>query len=125
MNTWSPDGSKSWSKAQNRPIKRAAWDKLNRPLIPTSLGYPDKLAEALQADIGWIRRHTEFGEAARHWMEGGRASGMLLRPRVLDQAEAWMAFRPSGAPSPTAETEVFHCSELQSRGWRQRAGAAS
>jgi hypothetical protein len=61
----------------------------------------DKLAEALQTDIGWIRRHTEFGEAARRWIEGGRAGGLLLRPPALDQAEAWMAFRPSSAPSPT------------------------
>jgi formylglycine-generating enzyme required for sulfatase activity len=67
----------------------------------------DTLAAALQTDIGWIRRHTEFGEAARRWIEGGRAGGLLLRPPVLDQAEAWMAFRPSGAPSPTAETEAF------------------
>jgi formylglycine-generating enzyme required for sulfatase activity len=67
----------------------------------------DKLAEALQTDIGWIRRHTEFGEAARRWIEGGSAGGLLLRPPVLDQAEAWMAFRPGGAPSPTAETEAF------------------
>ena len=67
----------------------------------------DKLTEALQTDIGWIRRHTEFGEAARRWIEEGRAGGLLLRPPVLDQAEAWIAFRPSGAPSPTAETEAF------------------
>jgi Sulfatase-modifying factor enzyme 1/TIR domain len=67
----------------------------------------DKLAEALQTNIGWIRRHTEFGEAARRWLEGGRAGGLLLRPPVLDQAEAWMAFRPSAAPPPTTETEAF------------------
>jgi formylglycine-generating enzyme required for sulfatase activity len=67
----------------------------------------DKLAAALQTDIGWIRRHTEFGEAARRWVEGGRAGGLLLRPPVLDQAEAWMAFPPSDAPSPTAETQAF------------------
>jgi hypothetical protein len=67
----------------------------------------EKLVEAVQTDIGWIRRHTEFGEAARRWVEGGRAGGLLLRPPVLDQAEAWMAFRPSGAPSPTRETEAF------------------
>ena len=40
----------------------------------------DKLAKALQTDIGWIRRHTEFGEAARRWMEGDRAGGLLLCP---------------------------------------------
>ena len=67
----------------------------------------DKLAEALQTDIGWIRLHTEFGEAARHWIEGARAGGLLLRPPVLGQAEAWMALRPSGTPSPTTETEAF------------------
>ena len=67
----------------------------------------EKLAEALQTNIEWIRRHTEFGDAAHRWVEAGRPGGMLARPPVLDQAEAWMAFRPSGAPSPTAETETF------------------
>jgi formylglycine-generating enzyme required for sulfatase activity len=67
----------------------------------------DQLAKALQTDIAWIRRHTEFGEAARRWSEASRTSGLLLRPPVLDQAEAWMAFRPGGAPSPTWETEAF------------------
>jgi formylglycine-generating enzyme required for sulfatase activity len=67
----------------------------------------EKLAVGLKTDIGWIRRHTEFGEAARRWIEGGRAAGLLVRSPVLDQAEAWMAFRPSGAPSPSRDTEVF------------------
>jgi formylglycine-generating enzyme required for sulfatase activity len=67
----------------------------------------DKLAEALQTDISWIRRHTEFGDAAHRWVETGRPSGMLLRPPMLDQAEAWLTFRPHGAPAPTAETELF------------------
>jgi formylglycine-generating enzyme required for sulfatase activity len=67
----------------------------------------DELAEALETDIAWIRRHTEFGEAARRWIESSRASGLLLRPPMLDQAEAWMAFRPRGAPEPTTETEAF------------------
>ncbi len=67
----------------------------------------DQLAEALQTDIAWVRRHTEFGDTARRWLEAGRPSGMLLRPPVLDQAEAWLAFRPDGAPAPTADTESF------------------
>jgi formylglycine-generating enzyme required for sulfatase activity len=67
----------------------------------------DRLAEALQADIGWIRRHTEFGDIARRWVDAGRPAGMLLRSPVLDQAEAWLAFRPGGAPAPTAETQAF------------------
>jgi formylglycine-generating enzyme required for sulfatase activity len=67
----------------------------------------DKLAEALQTDISWIRRHTEFGDTAYRWVEAGRPGGMLLRPPVLDQAEAWLAFSPGGAPKPTAETKAF------------------
>jgi hypothetical protein len=67
----------------------------------------DKLAEALQTDIGWIRRHTEFGKAARQWIEGGRSGGLLLRPPILEQAEAWITFQPAGAPPPTAETDAF------------------
>src|ERR1700761_658580 len=39
----------------------------------------DQLAEALRTDIGWIRKHTEFGEAARRWSETGRPNGLLLR----------------------------------------------
>lgn len=65
------------------------------------------LDEALQTDIGWIRRHTELGEAARRWTEASQPAGMLLRPPLLDQAEAWLTFQPRGAPPATRETEGF------------------
>ena len=67
----------------------------------------DKLAEALRADIGWIRQHTEFGEAARRWALAGRPGGLLLRSPVLEEAERWIASRPRGAPEPTAETQAL------------------
>jgi formylglycine-generating enzyme required for sulfatase activity len=67
----------------------------------------ERLAKALRTDIGWIRRHTEFGEAARRWIEAGHPGGMLLRPPILDQAETWLALRPAGAPPATSETETF------------------
>ena len=54
----------------------------------------DQLAEALQTDIGWIRQHTEFGEAARRWSAAGRPGGLLLRSPVLEVAEHWIASRP-------------------------------
>src|ERR1700733_7008465 len=47
----------------------------------------DRLAEALQTDIGWIRQHTDFGEAARRFrgpphglaapLPGARGGGAL------------------------------------------------
>src|SRR5689334_4129106 len=64
----------------------------------------NKLAKALQTDIGWIRRHTEFGEAARRWIEKDRAAGLLLRSPLLEEAERWVACRPQTAPSPTELT---------------------
>jgi hypothetical protein len=67
----------------------------------------DRLGEALQTDIGWIRRHTDYGEAARQWSANGRPGGMLLRSPSLEEAERWIASRPRGAPEPTAETLAF------------------
>src|SRR5262249_17997687 len=67
----------------------------------------DQLAEALATDIGWIRKHTEFGEAARRWAAAGRPGRPLLPPPVLEAAERWIASRPRGAPAPTPETLAF------------------
>jgi tetratricopeptide (TPR) repeat protein len=67
----------------------------------------DRLAEALDTDITWIRQHTTFGEQARHWALAKGPSGLLLRSPVLEQAERWIAARPRGAPAPTEETQVF------------------
>jgi hypothetical protein len=43
----------------------------------------DRLAEALQTDIAWIRNHTEYGAAARNWIAAGRPKGLLLRSPVV------------------------------------------
>ena len=55
----------------------------------------DLLAEALATDIGWIRQHTEFGEAARRWDSANRPSGLLLRSPVLDARR-----RPTDSSQP-------------------------
>jgi WD40 repeat protein len=67
----------------------------------------DKLAEALNTDITWIRQHTDFGEQARRWAQAKGPTGLLLRSPVLEQAERWIASRPPGAPAPTDETQTF------------------
>ncbi len=69
----------------------------------------DRLAVALHTDIGWIRKHTEFGEAARRWAEAGRPGprGLLLRSPLLEEAERWIASRPQNAPAPTGDTRAF------------------
>jgi hypothetical protein len=67
----------------------------------------DKLADALQTDIGWIRQHTEYGEAERRWSAAGRPSGLLLRSPTLEVAEHWIVSRPRGAPEATKEIRAF------------------
>ena len=37
----------------------------------------DQLSQALTTDIAWIRRHTEYGEAARQWTAAGRPGGLI------------------------------------------------
>jgi WD40 repeat protein len=69
----------------------------------------EQLVEALQTDIAWIRRHTEFGESARRWAVAGRPGprGLLLRSPLLEEAEHWIAMRPEGAPPPTPDMLAF------------------
>src|SRR5262249_53482872 len=44
----------------------------------------DKLADALNTDIAWIRQHIDFGEQARRWAQTKGTSGLLLRSPVLE-----------------------------------------
>jgi tetratricopeptide (TPR) repeat protein/WD40 repeat protein len=69
----------------------------------------DRLKEAIETDIAWVRKHTEFGENARRWAAAGRPGprGLLLRSPVLEDAERWVASRPEGAPAPTEEAQAF------------------
>jgi tetratricopeptide (TPR) repeat protein len=67
----------------------------------------NRLCDALATDIDWIGKHTQYGEAARHWAAGGRPNGLLLRSPTLEEAEHWIASRPIEAPTPTEETQTF------------------
>jgi hypothetical protein len=67
----------------------------------------DKLAKALDTDIGWIRQHTEYGEAERRWSAAGRPNGLLLHSPTLEVAEHWIVSRPHDAPEPTKEIKGF------------------
>jgi formylglycine-generating enzyme required for sulfatase activity len=66
-----------------------------------------RLSDALETDIVWVRKHTDFGELTRRWSAANRPGGLLLRPPLLEEAEYWMAYRPHGAPLPTAEIQKF------------------
>jgi formylglycine-generating enzyme required for sulfatase activity len=78
----------------------------------------DVLAAALTTDIGWIRQHTEYGEAERRWSAVGRPAGLLLHSPTLEVAEHWIANRPNSTPEPTKEIQAFVATS------RKRARAA-
>ncbi|MFI4998188.1 MAG: toll/interleukin-1 receptor domain-containing protein, partial [Hyphomicrobiales bacterium] len=67
----------------------------------------DRLVEALNTDIDWIRKHTEVGEQSRRWALAKRPRGLLLRSPMLEEAERWIASRPRGAPVPTEDMQGF------------------
>ncbi len=80
----------------------------------------DQLAEALRTDIGWVRQHTEYGEAERRWSTAGRPRGLLLQSPTLEVAEYWIGSRPAGAPEPTREIKEFVTASRRSARASQR-----
>jgi len=80
----------------------------------------NKLVNALQTDIGWIRQHTEYGEAERRWSAAARPRGLLLHSPTLEVAEYWIASRPAGAPEPTQEIQAFVAASRQGARAAQR-----
>src|SRR6202034_3547341 len=80
--------------------------ELNWIFFDDSQGFDERvvqLVKALETDIQWIRRHTQFTEFAQRWHAAGRhgPGGLMLRPPLLSEAEALLiASRPSGAPDP-------------------------
>jgi TIR domain len=87
----------------------------------------DRLAEALETDIEWIRRHTQFGEFALRWHAAGRPGpgGLMLRPPLLTDAEAWLGLRPRNAPEPTELIGSFISVSRETFDQEQAAIAAS
>jgi formylglycine-generating enzyme required for sulfatase activity len=79
-----------------------------------------RLVDALQVDIGWIRQHTEYGEAERRWSVAGRPVGLSLQSPTLEVAEHWAVSRPRGAPEVTAEIQTFVLASRQSAQATQR-----
>jgi S1-C subfamily serine protease len=100
--------------------------------LTKSLG---ELANALRADLEWIRQHTRFAELAANWDERGRPASLLLLGGEIDDAKAWLVKRPKDAPQITMQQQAFidasiqAAEEAQKRDvalqWRAKAGTVA
>jgi WD40 repeat protein len=59
------------------------------------------LVEALKADRGWLREHTQLLLLATLWHNGGRSDNRLLSGAAIRAAKDWAARRPQDAPPLT------------------------
>ncbi len=66
-----------------------------------------RLVAALNTDSDWLREHTRLGELAAGWNAKDRPSHRLLTGADIQDAKAWMARQPRGAPDPTELTRAF------------------
>ncbi|HKI06239.1 MAG TPA: TIR domain-containing protein [Thermoanaerobaculia bacterium] len=84
----------------------------------------DALVAALNTDIIWIKEHTRIGELARRWNDRGRSAPDVLRGRLIEEAERWIAQSPANAPRPTTlHAEFIQASRYaETRRWRMTAG---
>ncbi|WP_419910708.1 toll/interleukin-1 receptor domain-containing protein [Hoeflea sp.] len=77
------------------------------------------LSHALETDIGWIRRHTLYGERAGEWDRAGRNASRLLRGGNIDEAEAWRDQRPHKAPEMT-DVQLAYIAESRKAATRRQ-----
>ena len=65
------------------------------------------LAQALRANLHWIREHTRLGDLAARWKERGESAGLLLRAEDIDEARRWLVQRPPDTPEITTQQQAF------------------
>lgn len=80
----------------------------------------ERLDDALDRDIDWIRLHTRFGEQAARYLggEGGPPWG-----RELQLMRRWIERRPRGAPDPTSDHWRYFKAGMARRKWFQIGSA--
>ena len=60
------------------------------------------LVAALNTDLDWLREHTRLLQRAMEWESVRRPDNRLLSGADIEEAKAWVARQPRGAPQPTA-----------------------
>ena len=61
----------------------------------------EKLFQAIETDLEWVRAHTRLLERAVEWDRANRDASFLLQENDLTTAEAWLSRGPEKDPKPT------------------------
>lgn len=89
--------------AEIRPINWIFFD--GGPMFEQSLAL---LTQAIEADLKWVRAHTDLLVRAREWQELGRSRSALLRGVELTAAEQKLVEAANGKqPAPTQLQQEF------------------
>ena len=81
----------------------------------------ERLATALDTDLGWERQHTRMTVRALEWEQSGRDRSFLLRGAELRSAEAWLASGAGKDPGPTTLEADYVAAARRAAANRQRA----
>src|SRR5829696_9154189 len=80
----------------------------------------ERLLEALDTDLEWVRFHTRLLSGAKEWDKGGRDPSFLLRGKTLEEAEGWQAKEAEKEPKLTSLQKEYILASRQAQTDLQR-----
>jgi len=75
----------------------------------------ERLLEALDTDLEWVRFHTRLLSGAKEWDKGGRDPSFLLRGKTLEEAEGWQAKEAEKEPKLTSLQKEYILASRQAQ----------
>ncbi|MGC8786935.1 MAG: TIR domain-containing protein, partial [Anaerolineae bacterium] len=84
----------------------------------------DKLVQAIQTDLEWVRAHTRLLVRAAEWDSKGRDNSFALRGRDLQEAEEWLGKSATKEPTPTPLQVEYILASRKAATSRQRTTLA-
>jgi hypothetical protein len=80
----------------------------------------ERLLEALDTDLEWVRFHTRLLSGAKEWDKEGRDPSFLLRGKSLEDAERWQAKEAENDPKLTSLQKEYILASRQAETDLQR-----
>jgi TIR domain/WD domain, G-beta repeat len=75
----------------------------------------ERLLEALDTDMEWVRFHTRLLSGAKEWEKGRRDPSFLLRGKTLEEAERWQAEEADKEPKLTSLQKEYILASRQAQ----------